>query len=101
MSNFKVGQKVVCVDASPTINPTINTKRGVVFPIEKEIYTIRGFTRYNGGIYLEGLIHGFHHDGEEVGLKTRRFRPLDHQFAEDVCAAITEQVKQEYLIESL
>jgi len=39
--------------------------------------------------------------GNKFFTRGIHFRPLDHQFGEDVCAAITEQVKQEQLIESL
>lgn len=90
MRNFKVGEKVVCVEP---INGLI----------ENEIYTVRGmyistYDPSQTAIYLEEIIGKysvFH--GKELGYRSSRFRKLDHQFSEDVIAEIIKQVKEESL----
>lgn len=78
MSNFKVGQKVVCIkvedvcvyDGSKTPHPKIN-----------EMVSIRGIC-FDGWLELDGY--------EGYDYEPWNFRPLDHQFAEDVIAYIKE-----------
>lgn len=92
MSNFKIGQKVVCVDAPSNEN----RKYKEYMPVKNEIYTIRGF--YRESLYLEEIINEvyvYDNGVSEVSFKSCRFRPLDHQFAEDVIAYITELELQE------
>jgi hypothetical protein len=101
MSNFKVGEKVVCIDSR--VNDYRFIELGLIYPIKNEIYTIRKiFTSISGNVtfYLEEIINvpmntvaGF----IEVGFKSSRFRKLDHQFGEDVIADIIKKVKQEEL----
>jgi len=88
MNNFKEGQKVVCVGEFSKDN--FNTD-----PIIGEIYTIRE-------IYLEGLRfveiknpqilcrHAEKILFAEAIYSPEKFRPLDHQFAEDVIKMICE-----------
>jgi len=97
MSNFKVGQKVVCL---------INFKRdefdieyNVKVPLKNEIYTIRAFDG-NDSIYLQEIINPnlYYDEGYgECSFDISRFRPLDHAFADEVEAMIKEQLKEEYV----
>lgn len=82
MCNFKIGEKVVCVDMSPSYvtGLPINLKL-------HEIYTVAGFNPFDFGLILlevqtDENIYG--------SFNNKRFRKLDHQFAEDVIAYITE-----------
>lgn len=96
MSNFKVGQKVVCVE------PTQDLVKGEIYTIECIAYCKCG--KLNLGIsemptdYYSAICDcGF--EDRRVKLKSAyRFRLLDHQFAEDVLAEITKSVQQEELV---
>ena len=88
MSNFKVGEKVVC------INPVHNL-------IKNEIYTVSCIFEKFGeyGILVSelqpiatGILNGLYY------YSINRFRKLDHQFAEDLCKELAEQAKEEQLI---
>lgn len=101
MSNFKIGEKVVFVDDSNIDYTRGMRKAKVVLPKIGEIYTVRGYALGGNSIYLEEIknpimntFYGF----LEQAFKTSRFRKLDHQFGEDVCAEIIKQVKEEELI---
>lgn len=91
MSNFKVGQKVVCVDSSGT---------GRFKPITKgEIYTIRYITIGLNelsviipAVLLEEVINDVNIIGLENAYASRRFRPLDHAFADKVEAMIKKSL---------
>ena len=98
MSNFKVGEKVVCVE------PIYNLIKG-------EIYTIETIKICKCGIVLLSISEDFRKNkvdgtrcscgviswGESLWY-SNRFRKLDHQFSEDVIAEIIKQVKEEELI---
>jgi len=97
MSNFKVGQKVVCVERPPRDN--FDEFYGLVDPLLNDIYTIRELD----GIYirLEEIKNPLlqYSDGvNECAFKASYFRPLDHAFADEVEAMIKEQIKQDELI---
>jgi len=94
MSNFKIGEKVVCIDDTNQNNHTLKT---IGFVKINEIYTIKGFSS-EGGLLLEELSGGFWFDGEEAGFKITRFRKLDYQFAEDVCAELIADAKRETIL---
>ena len=86
MSNFKIGQKVVCVDPKNTVNKNL---------VYGEIYTIVGIRIETGGLSLKeapatsiGNFSGYY--------DKNRFRPLDHAFADEVEAMIKEQLKEEF-----
>lgn len=97
MSNFKVGQKVVCVEPIDTL-------------VLNDMYTI---SRLNTCICNEVSVSvaEYKNDNNYAGVKCKcghifycandfrsnRFRPLDHEFADKVEAMIKEQVKQEQL----
>jgi len=79
MSNFKVGQKVVCIRETISKNIKLN-----------EIYTITGLFDDSTGVTLKEVnpSPGYH------VFYSSYFRPLDHAFADEVEAMIKEQVKQ-------
>lgn len=81
MSNFKIGQKVVCVDIKGYHTPDCGGLK------LNEIYTIQSFSFVDGGLILIEHKSPYNFLG---AYDERRFRPLDHQFAEDVIAYITE-----------
>lgn len=80
MSNFRVGQKVVCVD---TQNWNLWGKAACYpFPIKGCIYTVRGHSKDQEGVM--GLLlqeiarpdYVFFPEGHEVGFLARRFRAV-------------------------
>jgi len=79
MSNFKIGEKVVCID----------NKNGAEELIEKEIYTINLIVSNDigTGFILDGL-HQFD------AYYQWRFRKLDYEFAEKLLKEITENQLQ-------
>ena len=79
MSNFKVGEKVVCV------NDKHQTHGGLIL---NEIYIVTKIHHSFEAIYVEGF---------DYPHWNHRFRKLDHQFGEDVIAEIIKQVKEESL----
>ena len=99
MSNFKVGEKVVCVS-----NDFIRSYSDEIFPIKGEIYTIREIlSRRDGntGLKFEEIVNPKKHyigGFVECNFNSLKFRKLDHQFGEDVIAEIIKQVKEEELI---
>jgi len=98
MSNFKVGQKVVCIDDSKQGGINIIN---LVPLIKGEIYTITEFVECDYGyIGITTKEQGcmYFYNGKIAGNKIERFRPLDHAFADEVEAMIKEQVKQDELI---
>lgn len=95
MSNFKIGQKVVCIFSKRQFNPTLIIQGDDL--VLNEIYTIKGFSTM-GGLLFNEICGGYWCDGDEAGYKATRFRPLDHQFAEDLLAEITEKAMQDELV---
>jgi hypothetical protein len=73
---FRVGQKVVCVDASACRN------LGDLMPVEGEIYTVRGLSEPDiddtpyGVLLCEIRSGGTHRNGNERGWMPSRFRPV-------------------------
>ena len=87
MSNFKVGEKVVCIETDP------NTNGDGVFTFKDKDYLICGITSF-GGLMFFGVVN---FGNNWMGHNPNRFRKLDHQFSEDVIAEIIKQVKEEEL----
>jgi len=81
MSNFKVGEKVVCV--MPIDDLVLN-----------DIYTISGLVKGSNGNGVR-LLEVY---TDWLGFNVNRFRKLDTQFAEDICAKIIEEFKQETIL---
>lgn len=78
MSNFRVGQKVVCIDDvwPPYRHPLI-----LLRPVHGEVYTIRFIepAAYGIGVLLEEIRNHpsvFRDGAGEPGFLARRFRPL-------------------------
>jgi hypothetical protein len=75
MSNFRIGQKVVCVDGLVRWPPSRPKKNG-------EVYTIidKGRSYFDGGtpvVYLAEIKNTPpRFNGRDVGYKARRFRPV-------------------------
>lgn len=77
---FHVGQKVVCVDASPSRYSSLLVRT----PLQKgTIYTVRGIDRWDGvtSYYLEEIVHPvldiwLDREPTEPTWHGRRFRPI-------------------------
>lgn len=74
---FRVGQKVVCVDAGGIFFPVVQS------PKAGAIYTVRGLidgVRYNGergiGVVLVELHNPLSRNGREHSFEPARFRPI-------------------------
>ena len=72
---FRVGQRVVCVDA------TWRNRKITCVLTKGVVYTIRGFCETSGGfigLLLEEIIQpdGFLENGQERGFYKDRFRPI-------------------------
>jgi len=94
MSNFKIGEKVVCVDANNIFNETLTIQSDAI--VKGEIYTIKSFNSVGGLVLLE-IYNGVFFDGETGGFRESRFRKLDHGFGEKICAEILESIKVDEL----
>jgi len=90
MRNFKIREKVVCVDSDLKYNDTLSMQPHKI--IKGEIYTI-DYIDSVGGLGLIEIFSGIYHDGEKAGFKPSRFRKLDHSFGEKICAEILQSVK--------
>ncbi len=73
--SFRVGQKVVCVDAKHIVH-----LRPVVPLVEGAIYTVRGiWPSDNAGpehLYLHEIVNDLAASGKERAYKSDRFRPI-------------------------
>lgn len=79
MANFKIGEKVVCVDPIDEL-------------LKGEIYTVEGFNSYDGGLILKEVKSKV---GRKGAFKKERFRKLDYDFAENLLTEISEAMKSE------
>jgi len=88
MSNFKIGEKVVCIDDSS--GKTTKTKT----LIKGQIYTVSGFSQES--IFLVE-VPTITHNGKlgKPSYGCYRFRKLDHQFSEDLCKQLIEEFQTE------
>ena len=87
MSNFKIGEKVVCIE------PIDNLVKG-------QIYTIERFRELNGllGIHVKELEPKMNEMGGWTYYNIERFRKLDHDFAENLLKEISEAMKSETIL---
>ena len=89
MANFKVNEKVVCIDASAN-----GFSSGL---IKHEIYTILQIV--TPPIGEQGLvlseIKSLHYEGS---WSVFRFRKIDYEFAENLLAEISEVMKSETIL---
>ena len=90
---FKIGETVVCVNNKPIYknNPYNDSLTKLE---EKETYTIEKVD-FDSVVLKE--VKSSHPSG---GYNGKRFRKLDHTFAEEVTARIEEEINQENLIEA-
>jgi len=103
MSNFKVGQKVVCVKSNPRQYDEAEDYYGVRFPVVKEMYTIREMELIDKVLcfHFEELVNPKiqYLDGyDEVWFKNECFRPLDHAFADSIEAMIKKSLVTAFLL---
>ena len=74
--NFRVGQKVVCVDAAIPAHRKCLHRAQLV---ERAIYTVRAYVKdFDGeaGVLVDEIISEISYFGEEYGFHASRFRPL-------------------------
>jgi hypothetical protein len=92
---FRVGQKVVCVDASAN-EERLRNWLGHTLPVEGTIYTIRGWTdgprQHSPGILLEEIRHELSIFGTEPNFRPWRFRPVQ---STGTGMAILEQIRRD------
>jgi len=88
MSNFKVGEKVVWISNSVE-------NKDCIIPKVNDIITLKSYVNYNHWDVVEYPVDKF---GKLQCLDERNFRKLDTQFAEDVCAQLIEEFKQETIL---
>lgn len=96
MENFKIGEKVVCVE--PIYNLVFNQiytisflktcKCGSLNFILAEIPSVDGYK----GTYCANCLDSL---GEECLWNSKRFRKLDYEFAKNLLAEISEAMKSE------
>ncbi|PID69550.1 MAG: hypothetical protein CSA39_00050 [Flavobacteriales bacterium] len=82
---FKKGEIVVCVDAKKRWYKLGGLKKG-------EMYTIKGFNPYDGGLILEEVkspSSGYH------AYAANRFRKVDYNFADDVLSQMIQEMPVE------
>lgn len=89
MTNFRVGQKVVCV--SDNWYP-MNRSKGPL-PVKGEIYTI-DMIGMSGALFLAEF-HWTHYEYGRVNFAPYCFRPVDDTFGEVVAEIIEKQLELE------
>ena len=75
MPNFRIGQKVVCVDVT---SPAIRPDARVPWPIVGDIYTVtnRTIDPWSGVPALQlSELPKLHEDGRPIWYQAKRFRP--------------------------
>ncbi len=84
--NFKISDKVVCVDASPGSPQGPQQYRGVIILVKNQTYVVTGTTKCPvsgvGGVTLAGFDLGTSKLGPN-GLRATRFRLLSEVQAEN------------------
>lgn len=103
---FRVGQKVVCVDAGSRII-------GAIMPslVKGKMYTVIGIYKnpccgmisidvgLKSNILLQGCICGsVFNNWHRCVHNPNRFRPIDEQFGERIASEIEEEINQEELV---
>lgn len=81
MSNFKIGEKVVCVD---------DKKQRFGGLILNEIYEVSEIHPFKKVLKIKGIVDYYHWN--------YRFRKLDHDFAENLLKEIIEAMKSETIL---
>jgi len=98
MRNFKIGQKLLCVKQAPIYEDEI--PHGVKAPIIGNKYTIRNLEIHKGKVYitlneiLNPLIQ-YKNKLSEVYFNIKYFEIIKDDFAENLCAKLIEEFKEE------
>jgi len=79
-NTFKIGEVVVCVDASKRWYKLGGLK-------QNEMYTIIGFNSYDGGLILEEAKSP---GSGQHAYRAERFRKVDFNFADSILAEMVE-----------
>ena len=100
MSNFKVGQKVVCIK-TPSIDED-EVALGCKGPVVNNMYAIRAiiFVKGEWCLVFEEIINPIIQWLDalaEIVFVQYNFRPLTYAFADEVESMIKEQIKEEYV----
>jgi len=77
-NTFKIGETVVCVDASRRWYKLGGLK-------QNEMYTVIGFNPYDGGLILE---EAKSLESGQQAYKADRFRKVDYDFADNILATM-------------
>jgi|NGEPerStandDraft_5_1074534.scaffolds.fasta_scaffold245065_1 hypothetical protein len=85
MSNFKIGEQVVCIKKGGWRSVGWVTQSHLTDPIYNEIYTISRFWNYKNELYFG--IKGLHPHGRWF---SGNFRKLDYWFVEEVLAMVMD-----------
>lgn len=99
MSNFKKGDKVVCINENYGLFCAFVKHyypNGV--PNTVDTYTVRGLSSH-GGIYLEEIVNPPNKEcvgDAEPDFKSFNFRKSDNNFGEEVLSDILIKAKEEY-----
>ena len=84
-NTFKIGEIVVCVDASRRWYRLGGLK-------QNEMYTVVGFNSYDGGLILEEVKSP--RSGQHA-FRANRFRKVDYTFAENIMAEMVMPAEYE------
>jgi len=82
---FKIGDEVVCINDSNQDYKTL---------VKGTTYTIRGFRKSTGGLYLVGIILPMA-DDEEIGHRQKRFTKVD--WVEELLCKLMSEVEADEL----
>lgn len=93
---FDLNQKIVCIDDDFTPSLRVDSEMGLfnTYPKKDQSYTVRGFYKNNGGIYLNEIKNfpALYSDGfGERSFKSTRFIPIEeYEHTESLVAELIE-----------
>jgi len=100
--NFKIGEKIVCIDDSLPKTPELRNTMGKL--VINEIYTVRGFISVSDGVGLylsevkNEIVHYLSTNRKiEPCYDPARFRKLDYEFADNLLEEIKKEMSSEYV----
>lgn len=93
--NFKVGQKVVCVQIGTDYLKFMARMCNFDIPVKDCIYTVSGLITIDGrqAVTIVELNHG-----PSNGYISTWFAPIDDNFADEVLSKVKEEIKKEELV---
>jgi len=92
MSNFKIGEKIVCIGTFYSKNPIDNIS--AIDPKINEIVTVDYYYNSNEIVLKE---YKYSNVNLLQTFNPLKFRKLDHAFGEKICAEILESIKVDEL----